>query len=363
MSHSSSHSLVSRRNTVTAVAAVKLVVFSMVSVLVTGTLAVIMGNIGFGDQTSYSAVFTSASMLQKGDDVRIAGIPVGEVRDVEIRDRNLAEVSFRIKSDVVLTEESRAEIRFLNIVGDRYLGLEQGNPEAPRLEAEAQIPVERTLPALNLTDLYNGFQPLFSALDPEEVNELSLNIVQVLQGEGGTISSLLQQTASLTNSLADRDRLIGEVITNLDTMLQTVDDRRDQLNQLVVELRGWMGNLARDRNAIGASVQNMAALTDTVADLLTRSRPLLKADVKELRTLVTLLAREENQVILRELLERLPEALTDQTRIGTYGSWYSYYLCDFKGSIKLPKVAGLDLGDLQGQLNDLSFKSTAPRCQ
>ncbi|MCD6639423.1 MAG: MCE family protein [Nocardioides sp.] len=358
-----STALTRQRNAVTTVAAVKLGIFSLVSVLVTGMLAVIMGNFGFGDQTGYSAIFTNASMLQQGDDVRIAGIPVGEVRGVEIHDRNRAVVHFRIESDVVLTEASRAEIRYLNIVGDRYLALEQGDPAAPRLSQEAQIPVERTLPALNLTELYNGFQPLFAALEPDQVNELSLNIVQVLQGEGGTISSLLQRTASLTNTLADRDQLIGEVITNLDTMLQTVDARRTQLNQLVVELRGWMGNLAKDRASIGQSVQNMSALTDTVADLLTRSRPLLKRDVEELRTLVTLLARKENQAILRELLDRLPEALTDQTRIGKYGSWYSYYLCDFQGSIKLPKIAGLDLSGLQRQLDDVSFESTAPRCQ
>lgn len=358
-----STALTRQRNTVTTVAAVKLGIFSLVSVLVTGLLAVIMGNVGFGSQTEYSAIFTNASMLQKGDDVRIAGIPVGEVRGVEIHDRDQAEVHFRIESDVVLTEASRAEIRYLNIVGDRYLALEQGDAMAARLANEAQIPVERTLPALNLTELYNGFQPLFAALEPDQVNELSLNIVQVLQGEGGTISSLLQRTASLTNTLADRDQLIGEVITNLDTMLQTVDARRTQLNQLVVELRGWMGNLAKDRASIGQSVQNMSALTETVADLLTRSRPLLKRDVKELRTLVTLLARKENQAILRELLDRLPEALTDQTRIGTYGSWYSYYLCDFQGSITLPKIAGLDLTGLQRQLDDISFESTAPRCE
>jgi phospholipid/cholesterol/gamma-HCH transport system substrate-binding protein len=353
----------SSRNTVTAVAAVKLGIFSVVSLLVTGMLAVIMGNIGFGGRTAYSAVFTSASMLQEGDDVRIAGIPVGEVTDVEIHDRTRALVSFEVADDVALTEASRAEIRYLNIVGDRYLALEQGDARAPRLEDQARIPVDRTLPALDLTELYRGFQPLFAALDPEQVNELSLNIVQVLQGEGGTIESLLARTASLTNSLADRDELIGDVITNLDQMLQTVGTRREQLNDLVVQLRGWMGNLAADRRRIGASVHNMAALTDTVADLLTRSRPLLKKDVEELRTLVTLLARQENQDVLRELLERLPEALTDQTRIGTYGSWYSYYLCEFKGRITLPKVAGLDLTGLQEQLNDVAFHSTAPRCQ
>lgn len=352
----------SSRNTVTSLAAVKLAIFTLSSLLVTGLLATIMGNFSFGSQTTYRALFTSASMLQKGDDVRIAGIPVGEVREVQLENRNQALVTFRVESEVELTEASRAEIRYLNIVGDRYLALEQGVPDSPELEEEAVIPVERTQPALNLTELYNGFQPLFSALQPEDVNKLSLNIIQVLQGEGGTVQSLLAETASLTNSIADRDELIGDVITNLSTMLETVDGRRTQLNQLVVQLKGWMRNLSRDRTSIGDSIENMSALTDTVADLLTRARPLLKEDIAQLRELSTLLAKPESQKVLTELLDRLPEAMTDQTRIGTYGSWYNYYLCDFEGSIKLPDL-GIDLSGIQDLLNDLSFHSTAPRCQ
>ncbi|NHC21600.1 MCE family protein [Nocardioides sp. IC4_145] len=353
----------STRNTTTIVAAVKLGIFTVISILVTGLLAVIMGNIGFGDKRTVNAEFTSASMLQEGDDVRIAGIPVGEVKEIELHERSRAMVTFTVAADVPLTTNSRAEIRYLNVVGDRYLALEEGPQGGKRLGDDATMPVSRTEPALDLTALYNGFQPLFSALDPKAVNELSQNIIDVLQGESGTVQGLLARTASLTNTLADRDELIGEVITNLDELLGTVDRRRTQLSELVLGLEEWMGNLAEDRDVIGASVQNLSELTDTVADLLTRARPLLAEDVRELRTLVRTLAKQENLEVLTKLLDRLPEAMTDQTRIGTYGSWYNYYLCDFEGSIKLPKILGIDLGWLEDALNDLSFHSTAPRCQ
>lgn len=353
----------STRNTRTIVAAVKLGIFTVISILVTGLLAVIMGNIGFGDKRTVNAEFTSASMLQEGDDVRIAGIPVGEVKEIELHERSRAMVTFTVAADVPLTTNSRAEIRYLNVVGDRYLALEEGPKGGKRLGDDATMPVSRTEPALDLTALYNGFQPLFSALDPQAVNELSQNIIDVLQGESGTVQGLLARTASLTNTLADRDELIGEVITNLDELLGTVDRRRTQLSELVLGLEEWMGNLAEDRDVIGTSVQNLSELTDTVADLLTRARPLLAEDVRELRTLVRTLAKQENLEVLTKLLDRLPEAMTDQTRIGTYGSWYNYYLCDFEGSIKLPKILGIDLGWLEDALNDLSFHSTAPRCQ
>ena len=115
----------------------------------------------------------------------------------------------------------------------------------------------------------------------------------MLQGEGGTIGSLMSNTASLTNALADRDELIGRVIDNLSAMLKTVDDRHEQLSTLVVELKNWMTNLASDRKAIGASVSNLSGLTAEVADLLTLGRPYLKADIAQLRRVMTTLNKPQ----------------------------------------------------------------------
>ena len=377
-----------RRNAATLAAGIKLAIFTIVSVLVTGLLAVIMGNFGFGSTIEYHAVFTNASMLEKGDDVRVAGVSVGEVKKVEHYHQDKALVTFRASSDVPLTTTSRAEIRFLNLVGDRYLALVAGDAagearpdgldagiggdaasvEAPstgtRLEAGATLPVGQTSPALDLTTLFNGFKPLFQALTPQQVNDLSLNLVQVLQGEGGTVQELLAHTASLTNTLADRDQLIGEVVTNLTTTLTTVDQRHRELNTLVSELQRWMADLARDRDTIGSSLGNISDLTVVVADLLRQGRPLLKDDVAKLKKLAKLLNQPQNQQQLVELLDRLPESMTDQTRTGTYGSWYSYYLCGFSGKITLPG----NLGDIPGLqqvlagLGDLNFHSDAPRC-
>jgi len=356
----------STRNTKTTLAAIKLGIFVLVSVIVTGTLTAIMGSFAFGSEQSYKADFTSASLLTKGDDVRVAGVTVGSVKDVEIKDRDSAEITFKIKKDVPVTTATKASIRFLNLVGDRYMALEEGAPGGKRLSDGDTIPVSRTTPALNLTELFNGFQPLFQALTPTEVNQLSMNLVKVLQGEGGTIGSLMTNTASLTNSLADRDELIGHVIDNLSSMLKTVDDRHTQLSELVVQLKDWMSNLSHDRKAIGASVANLSGLTGEVARLLTLGRPYLKSDIAQLRRVMKTLNKPSNQAALDEVLNRLPLMLKRQTRTGTYGSWYQYYLCDFNGKIILPDLGSPQLNNLvkpiQEKLNNLSFYSTAKRC-
>lgn len=358
------------RNTTTAVAAVKLGVFVLASLLVTGLLAAIMGSFGFGSQDEYRAVFSSASMLEEGDDVRVAGVSVGEVTGVEIKDRNDAEVTFEVKSDVPLTEASRAEIRYLNLVGARYMSLSQGSQGSQgggRLPDGATIPKSRTTPALNLTELFNGFQPLFQALTPEDVNALAANLIAVFQGEGGTIKSLLNQVGSLSNTLANRDQLIASVINNLTRTLETVDGRHEELGELLTSLNTWMSDLADDKDVIGDSVGQVAEMADELATLLIRVRPHAKADIAELRRVLLYLNRPENQAFMSETINRLPTTLRRQARIGSHGSWYNYYLCDFDGKITLPSLGPtLDnapvINEIRTALSDLAVYSTADRC-
>jgi phospholipid/cholesterol/gamma-HCH transport system substrate-binding protein len=354
---------VNSRNTVFTLAAVRLGIFTVVSLAVTGMLVAIMGGFGLGPQTEYKAIFSTASELAPGDDVRIAGVIVGKVKEVEIHRRSQAVVTFAVKDDVPLTTDSRANIRFLNLIGDRYMSLSQGQDGAPPLRDGATMPVDRTSPSLNLTELFAGFQPLFSALRPEDVNQLSLNLVRVLQGEGGTVQELLANTASLTNSLADRDQLIGEVIANLSTLMGTVDDHHQELDDLLTSMKSWFGDLSKDRKEIGSSLANISEVTETVADLLTESRPLLKKDVAQLRRLFTILAKPENKAYLDETLDKLPRMLSKQTRIGVYGSWYNYYLCEFQGGVILPSaIMDLLSEETRKAMSEFTMVSKQPRC-
>jgi len=354
----------SSRDAAFASASVRMVLFTAASLIVTGGLVMIMGNLGGTEQTTYKAVFASASELVPGSSVRVAGVQVGKVKDVEFHGETNALVTFQVDSGVPVTRESRASVRYLNLVGDRYMTLEAGQGGGPRLAPEGTIPLSHTTPALNLTALFNGFQPLFQALRPEDVKELAFNLVKVLQGEGGTIQEMLAKTASLTNTLADRDELIGDVITNLNALMVTVDDHHKELNDLIKALRSWFGDLAEDRKTIGGSLDNISDLSETVADLLTRSRPLLKKDVAELRRLLTILNDPDNRAHLDLTFDLLPDMLAKQTRIGVYGSWYNYYLCEFQGGVVLPSQIMDSLPEVARKyMAEFTMVSRAKRCQ
>lgn len=325
----------------TAAPLVKLVAFATVTVLATYLLAATIANANGSGATSYRARFTDATGLVNGDDVRIAGVRVGQVTGIRVVRHTLAEVTFTVRADRGLPTGTLARIRYRNLVGQRYLALATGPGDLNRMLApHGLIPVEQTEPALDLTALFGGFAPLFRALDPGQVNRLAFEIVQVLQGEGGTVEDLLTHLGSLTNTLADRDAVIGQVIDNLNSVLGTVSQRDAELANLVGQLRRVVSGLAADRTAIGDSLGEIDRLAAATADLLDRARPPLREDIAQLGATAGDLA--DSREVLDDLLRRLPDKLNAVTRTASYGSWFNFYLCSLDGRVALP---GLPLTD------------------
>ena len=317
---------------------IKLAIFTVVTVTATALLAVSIANVDLSETTDYKARFTDATLLLPGDDVRIAGVRVGQVEDVGIVDRKQAEVTFSVTSGRKLPQNVVAQIKFRNLVGQRYVSLSQGTGGNPNsvLEPGETIPLARTRPALDLTELFNGFKPLFRALSPDDVNKLSYEIIQVLQGEGGTVESLLAHTASLTSTIAGKDQVIGEVVNNLNSALTTINQRGQKLSDLIVTVQQLVSGLAADREPIGDAIEAIGGLTETTASLLDDAREPLKQDIAALGGLVNNL--NDSESVVEHFIQFLPEKTAKLTRLVSYGSWFNFYLCSAEGSIGIPGI-------------------------
>ncbi|GAA2488745.1 MCE family protein [Streptomyces gobitricini] len=325
----------------TAAPLIKFGVFAVVTILATTLLAATIVSISFTPEHTYKAVFSDVTSLEEGDDIRVAGVRVGAVEAIRVKhgavkDRALAEVTFTVTRDRPLLSGTGAVIRYRSLVGQRYIALTEGAGDGTRLPPGGTIPLSRTQPALDLNALLNGFKPLFAALSPEDVNQLATEIIKTLQGEGGTVNSLLAHTASLTTTLADRDQLIGSVIDNLNTVLATLDERGARFSGLIEQLQRVISGLSADRKPIGESLVNINNLTEATSGLLADARPPLKADIAELAELTGTL--NDNEKTVEGVLKRLPNKLDKLTRTASYGSWFNFYLCDFDGRIVLPKT-------------------------
>lgn len=331
----------------------KLIVFMVVTSFLTFTLASTIGNIGFGGRTSYKAVFGDATGLLPGNEIRLAGVRIGQVDEVALDDRALALVTFSLDDDRTIPQSAIARLRYRNIVGERYIAITDGPGSSDALEEGATLPLAQTRNALDLTVLFNGFRPLFQALEPESVNQAAFELIQTLQGEGGTVESLMARTASLTNTLADRDEVIGRVLVNLETVLETVDERGSELADLIVQLRRLSAGFAEDRLAIGASLDGISDLTSATAGLLNDVRPPLAADIAELGDLAATL--DDNEKVVEGVISRLPRKLDTIIGTATYASWFNFYVC----ALDLSAAAPL-LGDVPAPLK---LVNPAERCQ
>ncbi len=318
----------------TAGDAVKLAIFIVITTLATAMLAITIGNLSFGSTKEFKAVFSDATGVTPGDDIRVAGVKVGSVTGSEVVNRTQASITFKVKNDAPVTEGTVATIRYRNLVGQRYIALTPGDGGTASLKSGATIPLTNTAPALDLSVLFDGFKPLFQALSPADLNKLAYEMIQVFQGEGGTLDALLRRTASVTNTLANRDDVIGSLITNLNKTMVTLGDRDDELSSLLVQLRRFVGGLSKDREAILGSLDKISALSVQTADLVTGIRPALTADIKHLRVLAGNIHRNKAEV--DRALKVLPIKLEKVGRTAIYGSWFNFYLCDFKARVRLP---------------------------
>lgn len=346
----------------------KVAAFALLATVMTLFIAGTIRPIGSGGTNEYRAEFTNASSLEPGDQVRVAGVVVGRVSEVAVNEDAHALVTFTASDDLELTTGTRAQIRYLNLVGKRYIALQEGEGQA--LPPNGTIALDHTEPALNLDLLFNGFKPLFAALSPDDVNGLAEDIIATLQGEGGTVADLLKHTASLTDTIADRDAVIGQVIENLNVVLGTLAERESGLNDLVVQLDRFITGLAGDRELIGESLDHLDALASDTAGLLREVRTPLRTDVRALLSL----ANQLDQPVARRTFDRnlrgLPAKITKATRVASYGSWFNFHLCDASLNIVPPRdLVGLSpalvtlLGNLlTGTVNTIRLHDPSERC-
>ena len=325
-------------------------------VLTTGLLAVLVGvlmsDARIQPAYTYQAAFSNISGLQSGVDVRAAGVPVGKVHGMALRGDNTVLVTFDVPTSIRLTHATQARIRYKNLTGDRYLDLTQGPGDATPLAEGAVIPLAATQPALDLDALFNGFKPLLQGLSPGEVNQLSSSLIEVFQGQSGTVESLLADLGSFTATLADRDQVIGQVISNLNTVLGTVDTHRDEFSTTVDQLQRLISGLAQERSQLGDSLDRVNSLAGRTGGFLRDLRPELVGTTEQTHRLARTL--NEDLPLLDYNLNQLPVDLARVGRAGAYGSFFNFYLCGIQIRLDGPVPNGF--------IDTPFLLSDAPRC-
>lgn len=326
--------------------------FALVMVFLTVCLFAVFGEYRSTSTNTYTAVFADVSKLKAGESVRFAGVRVGSVTKLSMQPDKTVVVTFDADRELALTEGTRVAVRYLNLVGDRYLELVDAEGPSRILSPGAQIPRSRTAPALDLDLLLGGLKPVIRGLNAQDVNALAASLIQIVQGQGPTMESLVSQTSSFSTALADKSQVIQQLIDNLRTTLKTLSAQGTQFSGAIDRLEKLITELAADREPIGAAIDSLSAGTASLADLLVDTRPPLAATVDQLNRLAPNIAEKQDRI--ETALVKAPENYRKLVRIGSYGSFVNYYICSL----------GVRVTDLQGRTAVFPvFKQDGGRCE
>ena len=291
---------------------VKLGIVSLVLLFFTALIVVVFGQMRFDRTTTYSAEFNNISGLRSGQFVRASGVEIGKVKDIKLVDGgHRVRVEFDVDRSV------------------HYLELKRGDGEGSDrvLPARGFIPLSHTSPALDLDALIGGFKPLFRALDPEKVNNIATAIITVFQGQGGTINDILDQTAQLTSHIAERDEAIGEVVKNLNIVLDTTVKHRKDFDQTVDNFEKLISGLNDHAEPFAAGIANISNGAGTVGDLLADNRTLLHKTLNYLEPIQQPIVDQRD--LYDDQIHRTPIGMNIVgNAVGNYGDWVNFYLCD-----------------------------------
>ncbi|HYB81763.1 MAG TPA: MCE family protein [Mycobacterium sp.] len=279
-----------------------------------------------GNTAHYAAVFTDVYGLREGDDVRMAGVRVGRVEKIHLEGK-FAKVSFMVQTEQRLFGNTVASVTYQNIVGQRYLGLSLGKQGgAAQLAPGSVIPLERTEPSFDVTALLDGYEPLFSLLNPRDADNLTKGVIQSLQGDTSSLATLISQTSTLTETFAGRDQALGDVITNLNRVVGNLAQQNDNLDGVITQARDMVSALDRRRpelvSSVGSLARVMGRLSTSAADVYPSVREFIDRQPGAARHILSV----EPQVAF--FGDNIPLLLKGLVRVGNQGAYGNAYLCD-----------------------------------
>ncbi|MCU1647694.1 MAG: hypothetical protein JWN03_7969 [Nocardia sp.] len=331
--------------------------FALVSVLVTWVVWSTLQRTIPGDTDNYSATFSDAYGLHPGDDVRMAGVRVGRVQTVALDKDHNARVTFKVQRNQAVFTNTRAMIRYQNLIGQRYVALALGKGEANRLPDNGAIPLRaadgafQTEPSFDVSALLGGFEPLFSALKPDQINSLSNTLILALQGDNVSLSTFISQAAAVAGEFQQRDQILGDVITNLSSVVNGLAARGGELDTLVTRTTDLVTGLHDQGQLLLHSTEQVASAAGSVASMLGQVQSQLRDAQNSSTAAFNLLIA--NGPRLDQAALDLPMLLLGLSHLTENGAYANAYACELDISLYgallprgvLPNIMNLLIGD------------------
>ncbi|MCW4355984.1 MCE family protein [Hoyosella sp. YIM 151337] len=311
-------------------AAVVVGAFIMVALLAGASIWQTLARPVPGQAVTYHAEFTDITGLMVGNDVTLAGVRVGKVSDITFtrtpEGREHALVGISIAREHPLPENVSAAVRFADMLGVRYLALTDPDTTTAQLEPGATIPLSQTREPVDVTELFNGFKPLFAAIEPERLNDIAAAAIAALEGNTDALETLMIGTVDAAGVFLERSALISTLADDLAVVLDTVAAHETDVEAAFGAVTLLTERIAAQNDDVIAILEDGSLTADNLAEFLTgASFDELDATIREAKTMTdTWIPNTDTFVGLLTSLDRITAAVN---MIGDYGSWLTLYLC------------------------------------
>ena len=276
----------------------------------------ILGLFGHGKPTyTLKASFADVTGLLINDNVKIAGVPVGKVTDIDV-ESGKAVVTMAIDDDRIVPADSAAAIRWRNLIGQRYIYLYPG--DAPTRLEDGDT-VSKTRNVIDLGELFNRLGPIVATIDEGKVNDFLDTVTTALEGNQDDISKAVDDLAFVVKSLGDRDQAIGRLIDNLETVSRTVADRDTQIETMLDNLASLARTFSDNTSLLENAIVQMGSFNRDLSTVLSSNRSEIDGIITSLDN--TLNTVESKHDALDTALDKLDESASATFRSSRNGEF------------------------------------------
>ncbi len=294
--------------------------FALIAALLVGAFrADRLPIIGGGD--IYSADFTEVGSLRGGDEVRVAGVTVGKVDDVELRD-DTVRVTFRITGGDGFGDETGAAVRIRTLLGATFLAL---TPDGEGQMAEGStIPISRTVPPYDVVEAFSDLSETTDALDVDQLATALETLGEVSATSPVEFQAAITGLSDVSANLAARDQQINGLLTGLESVAGTLASRNAQLETLFTDSSTLFAAITARRDAIHTLLVSTQTISNELVSLVDETEADLGPALTQLQAVTDVLAR--NQATLDEILRIGPTFLRVFSQALGTGPWFDNLL-------------------------------------
>ncbi|WP_370616255.1 MCE family protein [Mumia sp. Pv 4-285] len=302
------------------------VLVGLVGLLVIATFLVLASQASrlpvVGSGPKYAAEFTEVGGLKKGDDVRMAGVLVGEVDDLELRG-NKVRVSFRMKKERDrLGSQTSASVRIKTLLGTMYVALDPAG--GGTLDEGAVIPASRTTPPYDIVQAFSDLSETTQEIDTDQLAHAMRTLGEVTEKTPEEFQRAVTGVTQLSENLAARDKEIKTLLENIDGISGVLADRNSEVVTLFEDGGVLFEALTARRQAIHDVLVGVTRMSDEIEKLIGDTREDLGPALDRLAGVVKVL--QDNEENIESAIRQLPAFYSMVASNSANGPWLDGFI-------------------------------------